>query len=339
VSDLTVSVLEPTDVAAARRGAVHLAGRLGFSEVETGRVAIVVSEVATNLIKHGGGGQLSVHTVECPGGAGVEIVAFDQGRGIEDLDRSMRDGFSTSGSSGTGLGAIRRLSGHFDIYTREDCGTALVARLWPGTVNDPPPASLRVGGIVIPRAGEQIPGDGWASATDRDGCSILVADGLGHGPQAAEASAAATESFLRHPDSSPADQIAAAHLALRSTRGAAVAVTRIEPDRDRLTFAGIGNISGVVVDDGNRHDLVSLNGIVGHSVRQIRTFEYSWPERGVLIMHSDGLTSHWSMNQYPGLGTADPALIAAVLCRDHRRTYDDVTVVAAVGKRTAGFGR
>ena len=70
---------------------------------------------------------------------GVEILALDKGPGIRDLERSLRDGYSTAGGAGTGLGAISRLSSEFDVYSPPGKGTALLARIWPGEPHSPPP--------------------------------------------------------------------------------------------------------------------------------------------------------------------------------------------------------
>jgi len=167
---------------------------------------------------------------------------------------------------------------------------------------------------------------------------ILLADGLGHGILAAEAAVEAVKTFQNNTSLAPAQVVAAIHAALRSTRGAAVAVAEVDAAQQVVRFAGVGNIAGLILSaDGCRH-LVSHNGTAGHEVRKIQEFTYPWPARGggrqpLLILHSDGLTSRWDLDRYPGLAQRHPSLIAGVLYRDFYRGRDDVTVVVATEKR------
>ena len=122
---------------------------------------------------------------------------------------------------------------------------------------------------------------------------------------------------------------------MRSTRGAAVSVTEMLWDRRILRYAGVGNISGRIFSGDALRNMVSHNGTVGLEARKIVEFTYPWPEDGLLIMHSDGLATHWNLDDYPGLRGRDPALIAGVLFRDHNRVRDDSTVVVIREKRSS----
>jgi hypothetical protein len=186
---------------------------------------------------------------------------------------------------------------------------------------------IEVGGLSIPKHGEPVCGDGWAVQESRDQLSIVLADGLGHGVSAHEASRAAEDAFHAHPQSDPGVVIDACHAALARTRGAAVAVARVIALGERGTFAGVGNIVGRVESGGASRHLVSHNGIVGHTMRRLQEFAFPWPRGALLVMHSDGLGTHWDLTAYPGLISKHPALIAAVLYRDYDRGRDDTTVV------------
>jgi hypothetical protein len=126
------------------------------------------------------------------------------------------------------------------------------------------------------------------------------------------------------------------HLALRGTRGAAVAVAEINVNACELRFTGVGNIAGSILHEGTSRGVISHNGIVGHEMRKVQEFSYPFPSGALLIMHSDGLASHWRLDQYAGLAQRHPALIAGVLYRDHKRPRDDVTVLA-VRERLEGL--
>ena len=319
-----LDVLEPTDVAEARRRTAALASGLGFDETATGQAAIVVSEAATNLLKHARGGQLFMG-VNAGNAAGLQIVAMDRGSGIRDIPASLRDGISTAGTAGNGLGAIRRLASVFDMYSVPGNGTVLSAGFYAPRFTAPP-----VAGVSIPIPGETACGDAWAVWSAGELTSVFVSDGLGHGPEAAAASAVAVNAFLRNAERSAEDVIAAVHDALRSTRGAAVAITELDRRHGVLHFCGLGNISAVISrEDGEGQHLVSLAGIAGHVARRLQKFTHPWQTGDILVMHSDGIGTHWALSQYPGLARRHPGVIAGVLARDHRRRNDDATVVVA----------
>jgi len=120
----------------------------------------------------------------------------------------------------------------------------------------------------------------------------------------------------------------AIHAGLRSTRGAAVSIADIEAGRQLIRYVGVGNVAGEVVSSSGMRSMVSLNGTAGVEVRKISEFTYPWPEDAVLVLHSDGLSSRWNIDHYPGLVSRHPTVIAGVLYRDHDRGHDDVTVVA-----------
>jgi anti-sigma regulatory factor (Ser/Thr protein kinase) len=100
-------------------GGLQLAGRyeLGFDETDVGNVAIIVTELATNMLKHATQGEILMRPIARGTALGMEFVALDRGPGIASLTQCFRDGYSTAGSPGTGLGSIARLAGDFDIYS------------------------------------------------------------------------------------------------------------------------------------------------------------------------------------------------------------------------------
>ena len=157
----------------------------------------------------------------------------------------------------------------------------------------------------------------------------MLADGLGHGHFAAAAANAAIGAADRLGKDGCAKTLATVHDRIRHTRGAAAAVAEVTLARRVMTFAGVGNIAAAIVDNGSIRQAVSHNGTLGHQARVFREYTYPWPEGAMLVMHSDGLTSHWSLTRYPGLSMRHPSLIAAVLYRDYSRGRDDVTVVVA----------
>jgi hypothetical protein len=172
-----------------------------------------------------------------------------------------------------------------------------------------------------------VSGDAWRIAEHDGNLAIMVADGLGHGPLAAAAADRAGTLFDEDPfKDGPAEFCERAHRALSGSRGAALACGQLSSS-GRVTYAGVGNISGTIVVGAQSKGLASQNGTAGAQIRRVQALVYELPERGVLVMHSDGLTNRWSLNDYPGLVSRHAAVIAGVLYRDCLRGKDDATVV------------
>jgi anti-sigma regulatory factor (Ser/Thr protein kinase) len=327
-----LEILDTSQVGAARRAAVELAHSLGFDEATTGQVSLIVTEAGTNLVKHGGGGQLLLRVVEEEAEPRqLEVVALDRGPGMANVARCLQDGYSTAGSPGTGLGALRRLSSAFDIYSRPGHGTAVLARVGNGA-GAPGVARRRrmdVGGLCVAKPGEDACGDGWEAEAGVSGVTVLVADGLGHGPPAAEAARESVNVFRSLRGRPPAARLEAIHAALRSTRGAAVAISEVDLETRVVRFAGLGNVSARLVAAGRVRHLVSHNGTAGHAARRIDEFTYPWAPGDRLVMHTDGLATQRDLAAYPGLMERHPTLVAAVLYRDFTRGRDDAAVVVA----------
>lgn len=321
-----VEASDPSQVSAARLACQRLARSLDFDETRAGRLAIVTTEAMTNMVRHAGGGTLSVRPLAAGDALGIELLAIDAGPGMDSFAQSARDGVSTGGTAGTGLGAIQRLSDEFDVYTRPGAGSILRMALWnrDGAI---PGSPYEVGAVCIAKAGETECGDAWAMQPHAHGATFLVADGLGHGPDARRAACTAVEVLRTHPEHSAIRLLDLAHGKLRATRGAAVAVMRHEAARAEVAFAGVGNIAAVILDGEGRRAMVSHNGIVGHNVHKSQEYCYPWPEGALLVAHSDGLESHWSLERFPGIRARHPSIIAGMLFRQHSRKRDDVTVL------------
>jgi anti-sigma regulatory factor (Ser/Thr protein kinase) len=319
-------IVHASDIAAARRAGQKLAIELGFNETRAGQLALIVTEAGTNLLKHAGEGMLYLNVAQSEGVPGVDVLAVDSGPGIADLDACLRDGMSTAGTAGTGLGALRRLSNEFDVYSTPGNGALFFMRLWRDEAG-PGLCRVEVGALTVPLAGEDECGDGWGVACDSSGATLLAVDGLGHGPAAAAAAAAALRQLQRLPGSEAGTLVEAAHDALRSTRGAALAAARIDFENDIVRFAGVGNIGAYVIDGGSRRALVSHNGIVGHNMRKVQEFSVPCAPGALCILHSDGIQTQWDLDKYPGLLARSPALIAAMLMRDFIRRRDDAMVL------------
>ena len=309
----------------ARRRTAAVASAAGLDETTAGRAAIVVTELANNLWKHAGGGEILVSYPSSQGPC-IEILSLDNGPGMADVVRCFQDGYSTAGSSGTGLGAVQRLSSQHDVYSVPGKGTVILARLQPPGAKHGP--AIEVGGVSVPMRGETVCGDAFAFSTKHRANLLLVVDGLGHGPGAADCADAAVAAFRESELEDPVELMRELHAALRATRGAAVSVARIDFAGGQLRYSGVGNIAGVICErEARPRHLLSHPGIVGHDCRNVREVTYELPGNGLVLLYSDGISTHWSLGPYEGLLSRDPSLIAGVIYRDHSRGRDDATVV------------
>lgn len=325
MSARVLPVEERSQVATARRAAAEAAARVGFDEATAGRLALVVTELATNLVKHARGGHIAIS--EAGGGEtpAVELLALDRGPGMN-VGRALRDGFSTSGTPGTGLGAVQRLSEQFDVYSRPGAGTALFARVADRRVARARTA-LTAAGLAVGKPGETVCGDGWVWEERAGGGVMLIVDGLGHGPPAAEATGHAIAAFRAERHGGPAARLERIHRALRETRGAAVAIADVDAGAGVLRFAGVGNVAAIITSGDRGRHLVSHNGTAGAVAPRITEYAYPWWADDVLIMHTDGIATVRDLGRHPGLARRHPRLVAGVLYRDHVRGSDDATVV------------
>jgi anti-sigma regulatory factor (Ser/Thr protein kinase) len=320
---IEIDVADDSAVAEARRKVAEQGKAAGFGLQRAGELALVATELSTNLIKHAGKGKLLFGAGE----SHVDLLALDRGAGMADVQRCLADGYSSAGTLGHGLGAVRRMTQAFHVASWPGRGTAVFARL----VRDEQQADASddIAAIDVPKAGEAVCGDAWALHRDEAVCTLFMVDGLGHGSEAALAAHAAVRQFQRSRGEAPADIVNAVHLALRHTRGGAVAVARLDRAASTVVYAGLGNIAATLAaPDGRLRRMVSLNGTAGHNARKILSFEYPCGE-GLLIMHSDGIGSSWTLDPYPGFMRLHPMLLAGLLMRDHSRLRDDATVLVA----------
>jgi anti-sigma regulatory factor (Ser/Thr protein kinase) len=323
-------------VAEVRRAAGARAETLGWGETARAESELVATELATNLVKHARDGVVTLASEPDTADGSLLVVAVDRGPGIADLKRSFADGFSTTGSPGTGLGAIKRLAHEIDVLSGPE-GTVMVAALRnraaaPG--GGTKPAALRLAGFSVPKEGQSVSGDAWAYRWLGDTLAVIVCDGLGHGYEAAKASWRAIECFRDSAWETPKQLLELANEALRPTRGAAAALACIAPTARRVRFCGVGNIVAGIVTGERVHHMVSHNGILGTAPR-IAEFEYDWPAGSTLLMNSDGLSGRWQVARWGNVWSRHPALIAGLAYRDLVRGTDDAVVVVAGEHATA----
>jgi anti-sigma regulatory factor (Ser/Thr protein kinase) len=319
----------PTSAGAARRGAERLADKLGLPASRVAEIGLAATEIATNVQRHGGGGALLLRAHRGDAGAAVEIVALDTGPGIADLREARRDGSSSRGTLGIGLGAIERLADTLEIVSEPGRGTVLIARFSARSSREAADdLDAPAAGITRALSGEDVCGDAYAVRA-HGRLTLMMCDGSGHGPLAASASRTAVRVFEdpEQPASPPAAVLARIHRALIGSRGGAVAVAELDPVAEVVRYAGVGNISGAILTSEDKRSMVSIGGVAGYREPTIRTFEYPLPVGAVVVMHSDGVRSRWPADTVRGLLGRNPLLMAAVLLRDAGARHDDACVL------------
>ncbi|GGM07208.1 hypothetical protein GCM10010129_58880 [Streptomyces fumigatiscleroticus] len=333
-----VPVDDPARVRDARAAAERAAALAGLAGQRAEAAALVATELATNLLRHADGGRVLIELVAPPvlpdGPAPlrmVQIAAIDHGPGIADVSGALRDGFSTTGSLGAGLGTCRRLADDFDLHSAVGRGTVALARIGDGAAGTGRAAGVRAGAVNVPFAGAEYSGDAWAWVRAGDRLTLMLADGLGHGPAAARASTAAVQALHRSADRTPGEMLRRLDEALTGTRGAAVALAQVDVRAARLRFAGVGDVGARLCEDGAWRPLLSRPGIVGvHRHASCQEEEAEWTAGSTLILHSDGLPSRWTPPSDARPSGRDPGVTAAVTLRDAgtpgRPVRDDTTV-------------
>ncbi len=296
---------------------------LGFDTSRRSNIGIVATEAANNILLHAQRGEFLI----CPGttteASWLDLIALDSGPGISDIGRAMEDGYSTIGTPGQGLGAIKRLSDASSLYSVPGKGTAYWSRFETGPL---PHFSV----VNIPVRGEAVPGDSYFVHRSGSRSVYMMVDGLGHGPGATEAADAAVSSTQTFLNCGPAEIIARSHEAMKKTRGAAMAVAILDEERWTLTYAGVGNISAMLASGSSYKSMASQNGTVGAILpRVVQEYVYPVGSNVILVMFSDGLTTKTNPTSYAGFQNRHPMLLAGLLYRDFSRLRDDSTVMVA----------
>jgi anti-sigma regulatory factor (Ser/Thr protein kinase) len=300
----------------------------GFTENKVGEIDIIVAEIVSNLVKHGNGGKLLVKKVQQDNIEGIEIIGIDNGQGINDLNRMMTDGVSTTNTLGHGLGAIKRLSHVFQVYSQKNWGTVVLSRVFREELAYRK-KGIEVRTVIVPKPGETKCGDGFFCNGDKDGWRFFLGDGLGHGIEASIAVNAAIEAYSSSDEASPAEAIKNVHLQIKKTRGLVGTIVHYAQKDKRLRICGVGNIATRLAHGIDIKTPISYNGIIGHNIpNSLKDYEIAADEVQLIIMCSDGIRTKWDLWKYPALFKYDLSIIASVIFKDFGRNTDDMSVVA-----------
>ncbi len=185
---------------------------------------------------------------------------------------------------------------------------------------------IKIGIAARPYPGETVSGDACFVGEYEDRTLIGVVDGLGHGQGAALVAQKAIHHLEEHYRDGLVEIIQGCHETLRGTRGVVMGLALVDPQRSILTYAGVGNICIRVVG-AKSVSLISANGIVGDVLPKIREEKVTYSPGDLVIIHSDGVSARFNLDDYPGLVQKEPQQIADTIARDFAREYDDAIIV------------
>jgi anti-sigma regulatory factor (Ser/Thr protein kinase) len=331
-SSQIIHVTHESDVGAARRAAKGLAARLGFDATASEEIALAVTELATNLSKYARDGQVTLRPLIEAARIGVEVASTDSGPGIADIEQALANGFSTSASRGVGLGAVNRLMDAFDIESRSRAGTRIVCRKWRRDYAAPVqscPLALSV--ATRPRTLGDPNGDAFVIKSWAASVLAGVIDGLGHGQFAHRAAQTARQYVESHFDQPLAEVFRGTARACRGTRGVVMALARFDWQMGRVSIASVGNIELRVFPPSPALNFRVRRGVLGLNAPAALVSEQPWNPESLMVIHSDGLRTHWRWEEFPDLLTQDASVAAQRLLRDLARERDDATVLLVRG--------
>jgi anti-sigma regulatory factor (Ser/Thr protein kinase) len=304
--------------------------RMGFSDIKREHMELVCNEMVTNQNKFAeGNGLVQIWETGDPVPA-LDLFAIDYGKGILNVQSAVRDGYTTAGTMGKGLGAIRRLSDQSEIYSlpvehagdSDWHGTALWSRFYHN--HSGPEYFHDLGVYTRAYHDSSFNGDLVQVRTGAAKTRWLHMDGLGHGREAAEL-VEGIGHFLD--DETPVDGLMQRlSTRLQGTRGAVAMISEIDTVTRTLTICGVGDMVAYLISNGEKKAISFSPGVLGHAHRSLETFHFPFPDQALLITASDGLRRSMTLRSFPDLWRLHPQLIALVLGQVMGRHNDDRSV-------------
>lgn len=305
-----------------------IATKAGFGENKVGEIDIVVAEIVSNLVKHGKGGKLLVKLVQQDGIDGIELISIDNGDGMADVSKMVVDGMSTTNTLGHGLGAIKRMSDVFQVYSQKECGTVLLSRIFKEELFYRKKGhDIRT--VVVAKPGEEECGDGFYCIMNETHMRIFLGDGLGHGKEAAMAVNAAIDAFKTCTEESAVETIRTIHSAVRKTRGLVATAAIYDLKQKTWRICGVGNIATRLMNGIETKNCMAYNGIIGYNMpTTMKDHEVPADSGQVLFLCSDGIKTRWDHIRYPAILKYDLSVFASLVFKDFARFTDDMSLAA-----------
>lgn len=317
-------------IAFIKREIHNLALQIGFTPHRAAETDIIVAELTSNLIKYANGGELLYRAHFENDLNQIEIYCLDKGVGFENVAKIMNDGYSSSNTLGHGLGSIKRLSNDFQIYSIKNWGCVQYVKICEkqDIVLPAVKSGINISTIAVNYPGEKICGDGYYVKHSKKGFQIFVGDGLGHGESANEAVEAAIKVFKQTIEWDPVAILREMHIKVKKTRGLVATIASVDYKSDVWNLCGIGNINTRIYNGLENKTYTPYNGILGHNIpRTLNNTIVPYKKHQIIIMHSDGLRTRWSLNDLTSIFKQSPGIIAASLFKENIRGTDDATIL------------
>jgi len=330
-SETILPIDSEADIVLARAKGERLSESIGMEKGQVADVAITISELASNLLKHRAReGKVIIREIEKEDKKGVEIISSDLGPGITDVEEAMTDGHSTAGSLGIGLPAVNRLMDEFEIRSDTQEGTLITTRKWAKSQLPCRSGSgLEWSIFSRPLPGQRSNGDAYFVKRYEDKVILAVIDGLGHGPAAHEAAQVAVDCLENYYRRAFSEIFQLCHQRLRKTRGAAMSLCRINLKDRVMTHTGIGNVQTRVYSSEKAPAPFCLNGTLGVAMPKVRIDDYSLSKESIIVMFSDGVSGRFSPDRFPGFLSLRSQNLAKRIMDNYARDNDDATVIVA----------
>ncbi len=314
-----------------RSRVMERANRIGMPKQCVNELEIIVRELVSNVLKHSRkrGHVIISHSTE---GKNPDLVidVVDQGPGFEDFEKALEDGYSSSGSLGAGLPTVLRFAEHVELVRSGPNGSHI--RVHKSMISKRKSENFWEFTLFIkPHMKETIAGDYGTFIHDRESITVVLADGLGHGPEAAVASQTAVEIAFTHSKLSLVEMIQIMHKKLMKLRGAAISLARINPNEKQIEWLGIGNVAGGLVTkshDKERRTLLFTNysGTVGVQLRAFQLIQYKYQTGDWLVLVSDGFRKGW-VDNISKMANMDIRNVGHKMIRKYTRPGDDASIL------------
>ncbi len=353
-----LKVSKDSDVALSVVEASRVSSELGLSEHDCNKVATAVSELARNILKYAGTGEIQIEKIEQERRTGVEVTARDRGPGIVDVEAALQDHYSSSGTLGLGLPGIKRLMDEFEIESESGRGTKVTCRKWKpnvkrrvssrlmqaisrqarlSTTNQISEKLLKVtlenelkgldgAYCVRPCRGEFVSGD--AGVLDqREGLVLLaIVDALGHGREANKVALRA-KAFVRN--SWTADVVATIsglHENLKGTIGAAAGIAVLETETGTMSYAAVGNTVCRIIGSRSNRCLVTP-GTLGSRIRSPKLSKLRLVDGDLALLYTDGVSDRFELEDYPQMKVSSASDVARTIVKRFGKQHDDASCV------------
>jgi anti-sigma regulatory factor (Ser/Thr protein kinase) len=291
-------------------------------------VALIASELTHNHLRHASQGYFAVRPIERNGVKGLEVIAADLGPGIEKPAAAIRGQVTKeTGSLGAGIAAVCRLADEVTWDNRISEGACIVARKFEAAVSSLCEAAI----MSKPYPGEPISGDDAITIQSEAGFLAAVSDGLGHGPEAREASNRAID-VVRKSTQDDLDQIAIRiNHELTGTRGCAISLMRFTRNEKTLEYVSAGDVHAHLYHLRDAHFFTPSPMVLGTGQlrpQKIRIERTAVKPGSVLVMFTDGLKSNTNLKGELDVLRQPAIAIAQHLLETYSRPDDDALICA-----------